>query len=71
MRVFGLNKPAYTSCFSSYSPAKLLSLLVQTHMLVGQLCTARTGAPGATLEQLVTYDVRIMDLSGVRACLIF
>ena len=52
-----LNKPAYTSCSSSFSPAKLLSLRVQIHMLVGQPCTARTGAPGATLDQLMTYDV--------------
>ena len=27
-------------------------------MLVGQPCTTRTGAPGATLDQLMTYDVR-------------
>ena len=52
-----LNKPAYTSCSSSFSPAKLLSLRVQIHMLVGQPCTTRTGAPGATLDQLLTYDV--------------
>ena len=52
-----LNKPAYTSCSSSFSPAKLLSLRVQIHMLVGQPCTTRTGAPGATLDQLMTYDV--------------
>ena len=53
-----MNKPAYTSCSSSFSPAKLLSLRVQIHMLVGQPCTTRTGAPGATLDQLMTYDVR-------------
>ena len=52
-----MNKPAYTSCSSSFSPAKLLSLRVQIHMLVGQPCTTRTGAPGATLDQLMTYDV--------------
>ena len=52
-----MNKPASTSCSSSFSPTKLLSLRVQIHMLVGQPCTTRTGAPGATLDQLMTYDV--------------
>ena len=52
-----LNTPAYTSCSFSFSPAKLLSLRVQIHMLVGQPCTTRTGVPGATLDQLMTYDL--------------
>mgnify|MGYP004417208071 CR=1 FL=1 len=63
-----LNKPAYTSCSSSFSPAKLLSLRVQIHMLVGQPCTTRTGAPGG--HPRPAHDVRCPgDLSGVRVCL--
>ena len=54
-------------CPSPSSPAPPLSLRVQT-TLVGQLCTARTGAPGCH-PRLALGDEVLLDFSSTEACL--